>query len=163
MVEVILGQDQARNLLDRVGVLRHPCDLDLLLFLVRHPHTLMATEQLACMTGYGLQQTTESLDRLLKAELLTRTQNPTHAARMYVFTARTNDGWLLPLLEFASTRHGRVALRRGLAPSAAGHTDGLNAPAASDASLAQGARPFLVRRRTDTARKPSDERRRGRP
>jgi hypothetical protein len=159
-----LGQDQARNLLDRVGVLRHPCDLDLLLFFARHPHTLMASEQLASMTGYGLQQAADSLDRLLKAELLTPTQNPTHAARMYVFAARTNDGSLSPLLEFASTRHGRVALRQVLVPPPGGRTNGLTAPVASDAPPAQGTRPFLVRRRTDAAREPSaDDRRRGGP
>jgi len=124
----------------------------------------MASEQLAAMTGYGLQQTAESLDRLLKAELLTRTQNPTRKARMYVFTAPTDDGWLAPFLEFASTRHGRVALRRVLVAPTGGRTNDLTTPAASDAPPAQGARPFLVRRRTDAAWEPSaDERRRGGP
>jgi hypothetical protein len=132
-VEVVLGQDHARNLLDRSGVLRHPCDLDLLLFFARHPHTLMASEQLAAITGYGLQQTADSLDRLLKAELLTRTQNLTHTARMYVFTALTNDEWLPPLLEFVSTRRGRVALRQVLAPQPGDGANGVAAPAASDA------------------------------
>lgn len=83
----------------------------------------MASEQLAALMGYGLQQTAESLDRLLRAELLsTRTQSPTHAARMYVFAAGTNAEWLPPLLELASTRHGRLAMRRVLArPPATSH------------------------------------------
>ena len=157
----MLEQDQARSLLDRVGVLRHPCDLDLLVFFARHPRTLMTSEQLAAMAGYGLQQTAESLDRLLKAELLTRTQNPTHAARMYVFVARVNDAWLPPLLEFGSTRHGRLAMRRELAPPPAGRTGVPTAPAAHDVRQAErGARPRLVRRSTDAAGEPSADNRR---
>jgi hypothetical protein len=134
-----MEQDQARNLLDHVGVLRHPCDLDLLVFFARHPRTLMTSEQLAALTGYGVQQTAESLDRLLKAELLTRTQNPTHAARMYVFAASTTDGWLPPLLEFGSTRRGRLAIRRVLAPPPAGRTGVLTTPAATDVPAAERA------------------------
>jgi MarR family protein len=157
-----LEQDQARDLLDRVGVLRHPCDLDLLVFFARHPRTLMTSEQLAALTGYGVQQTAKSLDRLLKAELLTRTQNPRHAARMYVFAARTTDGSLAPLLELGSTRRGRLALRGVLAPPPAGRTGVLITPAATDVPAAKHARPLLARQRSDAAgERSADDRRRG--
>jgi hypothetical protein len=39
-----MNQDDARRLLDRVAILRHASDLDLVLFFARHPHTLLAPE-----------------------------------------------------------------------------------------------------------------------
>jgi len=156
-----LDQDHARDLLQRVGVLRHPCDLDLLVFFARHPRTLMTSEQLAALTGYGLQQTAESLDVLLKAELITRTHTPTRAARMYVLAAHTNEERLAPLLAFASTRQGRLALRELLARASAGRSGDRTAPARDDAS--EGTRPFLVRRRAEPLpeRRVEDRRRGG--
>jgi len=153
-----LDLDQARYLLDRIGALRHPCDLDLLLFFARHPRTLLTSEQLAALIGYGLQQTAESLDLLLNAELLTRTQNPTGAARMYVLAAGPNAEWLPSLLEFASTRSGRLAMRRVLARPRGKRTAGLAAPAERDATAAHATRPSLVRRRTDVVQHASADR-----
>jgi hypothetical protein len=40
--------------------------------------------------GYELKQIADSLEVLLNAEVLTRTQNPTHTARMYVLSAATS-------------------------------------------------------------------------
>ena len=103
------------RLLDHVGMLRHPCDLDLLLFFARHPRTLITSEQIAVWLGYELKQIADSLEILLEGGLLTRTQNPTHAARLYVLAiGGTTGGWLPSLLELASTRQGRLAIREVL-------------------------------------------------
>ena len=94
------------HLLNSVGVLRHPCDLDLVLFFYRHPHALLTSERLAAYVGYDLNQVGQSLDLLTEAGLLERSPNPTHAARMYVLKA-PESGWLASLLDIASTREGR--------------------------------------------------------
>ena len=107
--------EHVRRLLDRIGVLRHACDLDLLVFFVRHPRALLASDQIAAFLGYDVTQLRESLDVLVAAELLTRMQKPTSASRMYVFAAGgAHDGWLPSLVELASTREGRLAMRDAL-------------------------------------------------
>jgi hypothetical protein len=116
--------DQAHILLNRIPALQHPCDLDLLVFFAKHPRTLMTSEQLARLLGYQLNEMARSLDVLLEAGLLTRTQNPPRAARMYVFAINgANEGWPPELVQLASTREGRLALRRVLMHSARS-TDG---------------------------------------
>jgi len=132
-------QEHARQLLERVGALRDACDLDVLVFFARHPRTLMTSEQLAGLMGYGLHQIAHSLDMLLKADLIRRTHNPTRAVRMYVLATGANAAWLPPLLEFASTRHGRLAMRHVLARSARRRTDG--PPAEGNAAASLGTRP----------------------
>ena len=138
-----MKMDHARTLLDRVPALQRPCDLDLLVFFARHPRTLMASEQFARLLGYQRNEIARSLDVLLAAGLLTRTQNPTRPARMYMFaTGGTNSGSLPAVVEFASTREGRLALRRALTRSPAGGTDGLATQAGDKATAPAGARPF---------------------
>ena len=111
-----MGHEDIRRLLDRSEVIRHTCDLDLLLFFVRHPRVLLASEQIAAFLGYELQCIAESLDGLLAAGLLRGMQNPSHAARMYIFVSNeTTDRWLSPLLQLASSRAGRLRLRKALA------------------------------------------------
>jgi hypothetical protein len=106
-----MNRDNASRLLDQIGMLRHACDLDLLLFFARHPRSLLASGQLATFLGYGLGQVARSLEALMAAGLLTRTQTPMHAARMYVFSiGGTTAEWLPSLLQQASTRTGRQAL-----------------------------------------------------
>ena len=106
-----MNRDDARRVLDQIPELRHPCDLDLLVFFARHRHSLLTSEQLAVWLGYGSKHIADSLELLLKAGFITRTQNPTHAARMYVFdSSGTSGGWLPSLFEAASTREGRLAL-----------------------------------------------------
>jgi hypothetical protein len=101
-----------RRLLAAAGVLRHPCDLDLLLFFARHPRVLLASESLASFLGYDMKVIAQSLDGLLAAGLLTRRQAATHAARLYVFTGGgVAAEWLPELLQIASTREGRRTLR----------------------------------------------------
>ena len=111
----MMNAKHARGLLDRIEVLRHPSDVDLLIFFARHPRALMANEQLAALLGYGIKQIAESLDVLLQAGFLRRIPNRAHAARMYVFVANgPNEGLLPPLVELACTREGRLAIRRAL-------------------------------------------------
>ena len=110
--------NQARTLLDRIPMLRRPCDIDLLVFFARHPRTLMTSEQLAQLLGHQLDDVARSLDLLLASGFLTRAQNPTRAARLHVFaTGGADGGWLPAFVEFASTRAGRLALRDALTHS----------------------------------------------
>jgi hypothetical protein len=88
----------------------------------RHPRALLTSERLAACVGYDLQQVGRSLDLLTEAGLLERSQNPTHAARMYVLKAPESE-WLLSLLEITSTREGRrdlIQAMRDLSLSADG-------------------------------------------
>ena len=120
------NEEAARTLLSRIPALQLPSDLDLLVFFARHPRTLMASEQLARLVGYKPNEIAKSLDVLLDLGLLMRTPNRTRTARMYVFpTEGTNDGWLPAFVELASTRDGRLALRRALTQPPEGPTDGL--------------------------------------
>src|SRR5665213_936108 len=131
--------DPARTLLKRLPAFQRPCDLDLLAFFAKHPRTLMSSEQLARLVGYQLKEIARSLDVLLAAGFLTRTQNPARLAGMYVFaTGGTNGGSLPAVVELASTREGRLALRRALTHSPAGRTDGLAAQAGDDPGTVVG-------------------------
>ena len=122
--------DPARTLLERLPALQRPCDLDLLVFFAQHMRTLMSSEQLARLLGYPITEIARSLDALIAAGLLTRTQSPIRLARMYVFTTGgANGGSLSAVVACASTREGRLALRRALTDSPAGRTDGPAAPA----------------------------------
>ena len=97
------------HLLGSVGVLRHPCDLDLLVFFHRHPRAILTSERLAAYVGYDLNQLARSLDLLTNAGLLERSQNPTRVARLYVLKT-PETGWLGSVLDIASTRDGRRKL-----------------------------------------------------
>jgi hypothetical protein len=131
--------DLARTLLKCLPALQRPCDLDLLVFSAKHPRTLMSNEQLAQLLGYQLNEIARSLDALLAADFLRRTQNPARLARMYVFAAGgTNGGSLQAVVEFASTREGRLALRRALTHSPAGGRDGLATQAEDVATAPAG-------------------------
>ena len=129
--------DPARALLERLPALQRPCDLDLLVFFAQHMRTLMSSEQLARLLGYPIKEVARSLDALIAAGLLTRTQNPVRPARMYVFTTGgANGGSLSAVVEYAATRKGRLALRAALRAALtgapAGRTDGPAAHAEGD-------------------------------
>jgi len=152
-----MTHDDARRLLDRIGVLRHACDLDLLIFFARHPRSLLASESLASFLGYDLKDIADSLDTLLAAGLLTRAQTPMHAARLYVFAIgnsndSTNDHWLASLLAMGSTREGRLVLRKALASSQRRDpTSGDTAPFRPDAVTKTGPRAIVPpKQRTGT-------------
>lgn len=140
-----MNREDASRLLDRIGVLKHACDLDLLVFFARHPRALLTSEQLAAWLGYELNQIARSLEMLLQAGLLVRTQNPTHAARMYIFVVgESSDNWVPPLLKLASGRAGRLALKEELSGRASKDADGPVREARQRA--ATHPRPFVVRR-----------------
>jgi DNA-binding MarR family transcriptional regulator len=116
-----LSPEEVNELIAAAGVVRRPCDLDLLVFFRRHPRSLLASEQLALYVGYEPAQVARSLETLLGAGLVTRSQNPGHAGRLYVLaTEGAEDRGLARLLGVASTREGRNALIRALQQQAAG-------------------------------------------
>src|SRR5262249_22273747 len=113
--ESCMSQDEANSLVERAGIFRHACDVDLLLFFAAHPRTLLASETLASYLGYELKQIADSLEILLAAGLIKRTQSAAHAARLYLLvTDGSSPEWLRPLLEVASTRQGRAMLKNAL-------------------------------------------------
>lgn len=111
------------HLLGSVGVLRHPCDLDLLVFFHRHPRAILTSERLAAYVGCDLNQLARSLDLLTDAGLLERSQNPTHAARLYVLKT-PETGWLASVLDIASTPEGRHKLLQTMQDAADRETSG---------------------------------------
>ena len=117
------------DLLDRIGCLEHPCDLDLLLFFYRHPQAFLKSERLAEYVGYDLPQVERSLETLMTAGLLRQSPDSTRPARLYVLTRSrsTLGGWLSSLLRIAATREGRLAaihaLKQRLSPELSGGGD----------------------------------------
>jgi hypothetical protein len=104
-----------RELLDRIDVLRHPCDLDLLLFFHRHPRAFLTSEQLAGYAGYSLAQISDSLDVLIGAQLLRRSATQAQSAWMYYLLCGGPQGeWLESLLALAASREGQYQLRQAL-------------------------------------------------
>src|SRR5262249_13528110 len=104
------------KLLERLPIVGDACDLDLILFLSRHPHALLTSEELAAYVGYDMQQLVRALDTLIAEGWVSRSQNRSHAARLYVLQlARPSGGGLLqPLVQYASTREGRAAVLKAL-------------------------------------------------
>jgi hypothetical protein len=114
------------------------------MFFARHPRAIITSEQLAAWLGYELKQIADSLEVLLNAEVLTRTQNPTHAARMYVLNiGGTSGAWLPSLLAWAATREGRLAMMAVLSRPA---TNDPPARQPSSDGVTQRLRPVVVRR-----------------
>ena len=102
-----------RSMLGRIPGIGHACDLDLLLFFYRHPRALLTAEQIVACIGYDGEQVAKSLDGLIEAGLLTRSQNPSHAARLYVLELQVLPGGLLSsFLAIAATREGRMQAMR---------------------------------------------------
>jgi len=109
-----MENEQVHRLLDRIAVLRDPCDLDLLLFFARHPRALLSSDQIAALLGYPVERLGDSLDVLVTADLLFLTEKPNCVARLYVFADRVVPDWLPSLVGLASTRAGRLAFRNAL-------------------------------------------------
>ncbi len=110
-----MKDEQARRLLDRIAMLRDRCDLDLLLFFVRYPRVLLSSDHIAARLGYTVQQLGDSLEALMTANLLSRTQKPSGVAQLYVFADGDAPDWLSSLVALASTREGQLAIRTALA------------------------------------------------
>jgi len=104
--------EETRRLLARAPIIRNACDLDLMVFLHRHPRTLLTSEQLAGFVGYSLNDIAQALDAFIEAGLLARTtQRSLHAARMFVLRLDGPHGeGVRAVLELASTRAGRRSL-----------------------------------------------------
>src|SRR5207249_9294596 len=119
------------DLLDRIGCLKHPCDLDLVLFCERRPRAFLIRERLAEYVGYDLTQVEHSLETLITAGLLRRSQDSTHPAQLYVLTrGSTLGGWLASLLRIAATREGRLTVIYVLKQREASRRSGGGAPEA---------------------------------
>ena len=109
---------EIRRLLAIAKVIQSPCDLDLLVFLHRHPRTLLTTEQLARLVGYDLRSIGKALDAFLESGMLRRVaQESPHAARLFhlVFDGLPGGG-VRTLLKVASTRLGRRKILKALNP-----------------------------------------------
>ena len=144
-----MHREDAKGLLERSRVLKHACDLDLLVFFARHPRSLLASESLASFLGYDLKDIAASLDVLLGAGLLKRAQTPAHAARLYVFAldgahVGPDGGWLPALLEMASTRQGRLALRETLRRRSSEGPSGLRAQVEDRAFIRPGPKTVVA-------------------
>lgn len=104
-------------MLDRLRAIRRACDLDLLLFFYRHPCALLTAEQLVAYLGHDREQVAKSLDGLIEAGLLRRSQSPAHAARLYVLELDAIPGGVLrSFLKIVATRPGRLEALRLLTP-----------------------------------------------
>ena len=90
--------EQIKQLLLRAPVIQNACDLDLLVFLHRHPRTLLTSEQVSALVGYNLREIAKSIDAFIEAGLLERTaQQSMHAARMFVLLLSKPTGRLAPV------------------------------------------------------------------
>src|SRR2546427_7148014 len=97
------------DLLDRIGCLRHPCDLDLLLFFSRHPRAYLITERLAEYVGYELPQVAQSLETVITAGLLRRSPDSTPPPRLSVLTpGSTRRGGRVPVPPRDANRERRA-------------------------------------------------------
>jgi hypothetical protein len=115
--DLMTTDNSVRALLERLRGIQHACDLDLLLFFSRHPRALLTSEQLVAYLGYDRDRVATSLDGLIAAGLVSRSQNPSHTARLYVLErSGPPGGALASLLKIAATREGRQVVLRLLEP-----------------------------------------------
>src|SRR2546428_13268744 len=70
LVEERIMPPQIGEVLDRLGCLRQPCDLDLLLFFSRQPRAFLVSPRLAQYVGYDLPQFPPTLDTLIATALI---------------------------------------------------------------------------------------------
>jgi hypothetical protein len=103
-----VGTQELRSMLDRIRGIHHACDLDLLLFFYRHSHALLTGEQLVAYVGHDRERVAKSLDGLIEAGLVTRSQSPSRTARLYVLEMDAIPGGVLSsFLKITATRQGR--------------------------------------------------------
>jgi MarR family protein len=104
-------------MLNRIGAIRRPCDLDLLVFFYRHPRALLTAEQLIAYLGRDREEVAKSLDGLIEAGLVTRSHNQSRTTRLYVLELDALPGGLVrSFLDIAISRQGRHALMQLLEP-----------------------------------------------
>jgi len=110
-------QQDVQGLLARVPFVRGACELDLLVFLYRHPRSILTNEQLSTLVGYDTQEIAKSIDKFIDAGLLERAQNPMHVARMYLLMLDGQHmGPLKALLDLACMHQGRRDILQLLIP-----------------------------------------------
>ena len=109
--------EEIKQLLARTPIIRSACELDLLVFFHRHPRVLLTSEQVAVFLGYDMKKIAKAIEAFVEEGLLERTQNPAHAARLYVLILHgPQGGGLTSLLNLASTRQGRQEILALLGP-----------------------------------------------
>jgi hypothetical protein len=110
-------REEIAALLARTPAVTTACELDLLVFLYRHPRTLLTNERLAMLVGYDMTQIARAIEVFIEAGIVERTQNSIHAARMYLLQIEgPRMGGLKALIELASTRTGRQSVLQVLVP-----------------------------------------------
>lgn len=145
-------EHDARRVLDELDVLRHPSDLDLLIFFARHPRTLLSSDQLGAFSGYGVKDVAASLDLLLESGSRRGHRIPGMPCGCTCSPPPPGGGWLPALLQLGSTREGRLALIWALRRQSGPTTGPAPRVEGEDTTLC-GPLPF--RRRRDARRKPN--------
>lgn len=109
-------RELTKRLVDGAPVIRNACGLDLMVFLHRHPRSLLTSEQLAGFVGYSLKEIAGALDAFIEAGLLARTaQQSLHAARLFLLLldGPQHEG-VRALVKLAATRAGRQRILEAL-------------------------------------------------
>ena len=106
------AKDFLLNLLDC------PCDLDVLIFFCRHPNALLTLDNIAARVGYNVHDITTSIDVLIAAGVLGRSEEGAERRRSEAFLYRLMPGRWDAIAEalswLASSADGRRSLRRAL-------------------------------------------------
>src|SRR5690349_15508596 len=89
-------KSMGERLLDRVALLKSPCDLDVVLLCSGPADVLITTEDLTRFVGSDLQRLARSLDSFIAGRIARSSQNNGHAARMYVLDSAGPAGGRLP-------------------------------------------------------------------
>jgi DNA-binding MarR family transcriptional regulator len=101
-----------------LNLLGCPCDLDVLIFFLRHPRVLLTLDDLAARVGYDVHDVGASIAVLAARGLLEHSKDGAERrqseAVLYRFTLRKWDAIRGPLLYLASSADGRRSLRRAL-------------------------------------------------
>jgi hypothetical protein len=113
---------RARHARALLGLLEHPCDLDLIVFFFRHPRALLTLHDVAARVGYHEDQVRAGVDTLERAGLLTWSKGgPEESASDSRLFELTPGAWadILPaFLWVARSVDGRRTLRRALTAAA---------------------------------------------
>jgi DNA-binding MarR family transcriptional regulator len=101
-----------------LNLLGCPCDLDVLIYFLRHPSVLLTLDDLAAHVGYDVHDVGASIAVLVARGLLEYSKHGAERrqseATLYGFTLRKWDAIRGPLLYVASSADGRRSLRRAL-------------------------------------------------
>jgi hypothetical protein len=109
-----------------------------LIFFARHSRALLSSESLAGFLGYELKDIADSLEVLLAGGLVNRKkQTSAHAARLYMLADGETNETIASLVDFASTRPGRLALKQALVRGLPESGDGPVAAAAVANTIVQ--------------------------